>query len=265
MTRQMIDVFLSELTPIGLSMAVLASVLLIGFRIRKPAIEFAQPRREAMIAVVTIAILTAMVTGLLYVLQSGSAVPTEPSLTSYNLGQVISQLVFGLIVLTPVFIALRLRRHGWGSVGFRRAGLAAALSISLLSGLVVCVGLWGLSVWSGRLTAPQLFLSSSSVYALLNMGVVGFTEEVSFRGYLQTRMVDAWGIPTGWAFASIWMALAHFPTLLRGEGLDVGAALAGCLAIIPLSMLMGFVMLRCQNVVGPIVLHTLTDWLQVFF
>jgi len=261
----MIDVFLSELTPIGLIMAFLASVLLVGFQIQEPAIRFEQPRREAMIAVVAVAILTAMVTGFLYMFQSESGVSTESFLTSYNLGQVISQLVFGLILLAPVLIALRLRRQGPGSIGFRRAGLMAALSISLISGLVVFVGLWILSARNGHLIVLRVFLSPSSIYALLNMVVVGFTEEVSFRGYLQTRLVDAWGLPTGWVLASAWMAFTHLPTLLWGEGLDVSTALVGCLATIPISMLIGFVMLRCQNVVGPIVLHTFTDWLQVFF
>lgn len=261
----MLDVFLSELTPIGLALGLLASVLLVGLRVKAPAITFQRPRHEAATAATAVGVLTVMFTGLMYVSQSGAEAPTEPTLNSYTLTQVINQLVLGLMLLAPVLIALLLRRQRAGSIGLRRASLDMALIISLVSGLGVFAVLWGWSALSGRVLLPRAFLTPSSMYALLNMGIVGFTEELSFRGYLQTRLVGALGVRSGWVLTSVWMAFVHFPTLLWGEHLGVGAALAGCVAIIPVSLLMGFVMLRCQNVVGPIVLHTFADWFQVFF
>ena len=97
---------------------------------------------------------------------------------------------------------------------------------------------------------------------LIYFTFIGFEEEVLFRGYLQTRLVAWLGKLRGWGLASVIMALGHFPLRMVIDDKALGAALIDSLALIPVSLFFGFLMLRTRNVLAPVIIHTFTNWIS---
>lgn len=95
---------------------------------------------------------------------------------------------------------------------------------TLLAGLAVLPALFAVGVLSGAVkpewTIPPWWL----VFALSNLFLTCLTEEVFFRGYLQTKLAARFGPGVGLGLASILFGLAHFA---GGAALVVFAALLG--------------------------------------
>jgi membrane protease YdiL (CAAX protease family) len=98
--------------------------------------------------------------------------------------------------------------------------------------------------------------------ALVFYSFVGFGEEFLFRGYLQTRLVAWLGAMRGWILASLIMALVHLPGRLL-QGMDLLHSVGSCLSLIPVSLLMGFIMLRTGNLLAPGLFHTFGNWVRI--
>jgi membrane protease YdiL (CAAX protease family) len=90
--------------------------------------------------------------------------------------------------------------------------------------------------------------------------MVGFGEEFLFRGYLQTRLVARLGLGRGWILTALIFSLIHLPQRLVTPGTGIGDAAAATLGLLPVSLLLGFIMLRVQNVVAPGLFHTFANW-----
>ncbi|NWF86431.1 CPBP family intramembrane metalloprotease, partial [Candidatus Bathyarchaeota archaeon] len=88
---------------------------------------------------------------------------------------------------------------------------------------------------------------------------VGFGEELLFRGFLQLRCSVWLGEIKGLIVASVIMAFAHLPQKIFVMGTSSLQAVISATFLIPVSLLMGFFMLRTQNVFGPAILHTAMD------
>jgi len=89
--------------------------------------------------------------------------------------------------------------------------------------------------------------------------LVGFQEEFLFRGYLQTRLIAWLGKWQGWVLASVIMAMVHLPHRLLIEGKPFGSAIVASASLVPVSALMGFIMLQTGNLVAPGMFHTFAN------
>jgi membrane protease YdiL (CAAX protease family) len=107
-------------------------------------------------------------------------------------------------------------------------------------------------------------LNMNHFWAFLQFSVVGFSEEFAFRGYLQTRLCAWLGRWQGWLLASVLMALIHIPQRVWMLGFDASTAFLSSAYLIPISLIMGFVMLRTENIVAPAIFNTFSDWVGVF-
>jgi membrane protease YdiL (CAAX protease family) len=47
-------------------------------------------------------------------------------------------------------------------------------------------------------------------------------------------------------------------------GLNPLAALVSSASLLPISLLMGYVLLRTENIVAPAIFHTFADWVGIF-
>jgi membrane protease YdiL (CAAX protease family) len=140
------------------------------------------------------------------------------------------------------------------SVGISRANLWQATVIGTgLAALTFCFQHCGHVAKLSRLT---------QAIAMVYYSFVDFGEEFLFRGYLQTRLVAWSGMAHGWIFASVLMALVHFPDRLM-QGMGFFDSFVSCIHLIPVSLLMGFVMLQTGNLLASGLYHTFMNWVKV--
>jgi membrane protease YdiL (CAAX protease family) len=145
------------------------------------------------------------------------------------------------------------RRERLASAGIGSHNLWQACVIGLVLGaLACCCQPTGL--------AAKLSNLSASGWFLLQCGRVGFCEEFLFRGYLQTRLIAWLGLWRGWVSASALMAVFHLPQYFLLDRMNPGEAILSMLGVLSISLFMGFVMIRTQNVVAPAIAHVFVDW-----
>ena len=174
----------------------------------------------------------------------------------YTPGRVMNILFSYLLFALPTLAVMRIRRESLASAGMRRENLLSALLVALLLGGMLVGG-------TARSSRPVLVpLSAGHFWAVLYFLVVGFGEEFIFRGYLQTRLVDWLGRWQGWLLASTAMALMHIGQRMAAGGMDFQQAVLSSASLIPISLLLGALMLWSGNVVLPGVLHMFMDWVN---
>jgi membrane protease YdiL (CAAX protease family) len=178
----------------------------------------------------------------------------EPKLDSIRAA--IPQLVLNLIYVLPAGFFMFKSKEGFRTVGVTRNNLWQSLLIG--AGLALLTFYFQ----AGGLLAKLGHVGTRQAIALVFYGLVGFGEEFLFRGYLQTRLIAWLGKWLGWGAASVVMALVHFPHRWLIEGLGIGSALAESLGLVAPSLLMGFVMLRTQNIIAPGLFHMFADWVN---
>jgi membrane protease YdiL (CAAX protease family) len=102
--------------------------------------------------------------------------------------------------------------------------------------------------------AEAMLVEPRGVYGALVLLVAsagsGFAEEVFFRGYVQSRLVEAWGGARGLILPSIFFALAHFDS-------------QHSLAVFPLGVFMGIVAWRTGSTWTAIACHALNNFTAI--
>ncbi|MEZ4389137.1 MAG: CPBP family intramembrane glutamic endopeptidase [Candidatus Krumholzibacteriia bacterium] len=178
-----------------------------------------------------------------------------------NLSDVISTGLLGLLAAGPVLIYLGRRKETAASVGWTRRGRGRAVGLGLAIGAFWSVVM---ILRSARPAAEILAgLGAAQAWYFANHLVVGATEELVFRGFLQQRL-EAWlGTWRGWLLASLIMALAHWGQRLTVMEMSPRDALLSSLYLIHHSALLGLVMLRSRNLAAPVIVHAFTNWLYV--
>lgn len=217
------------------------------------------PRKRAMTAIISVSISFIIITILLLIFSRGGTPNNETNNhIKYGFNSVLSNGFIYLIIISPVLIAMKKCKETWSSAGITKIKLFESLFIGAFIGILsivmtlICTNISIIKVF------PQL--NMSHFWALIYFFIVGFCEELMFRGYLQTRFIAWLGKYKGWIFASIFMALVHLPQRMLIGGMNLTSALASAVSLISISMLMGFMMIRTRNVIASAVYHTLADW-----
>ena len=165
-----------------------------------------------------------------------------------------SQLVVLLVYAAPAGYCMFKGRERLVSAGVGLHNLWQACVIGLFLGALACCNR------PSELGAKLSDLPVSTWLLLIYFGMVGFGEEFLFRGYLQTRLIAWIGLWRGWLLASVVMAVVHLPHRYLIQEASFGEAVLAAVGLIPVSLLMGFVMVRTQNVVAPAIFHTFANW-----
>lgn len=130
-------------------------------------------------------------------------------------------------------------------------GLAAsAIYITLVGLLTPSFG----GVFAGF--SPTLF------YGFILFTIVGFSEEIVWRGYIQTRLTAYSGRLTGLVVTSLLFAvLWHFPRAyyIETSGVVLEALTFAAIRIFP-SLLFGYLMLKSQNIIPSSIFHLFYDY-----
>lgn len=148
--------------------------------------------------------------------------------------------------------------------------LWAALHFSLdtlllgLAATIVMIGVFVLLIpfrfaWARKLERrvkemlATLFEGKSVFWALPISLLAGFGEEMLFRGVVQTVLGDWLGLPTGLLLSALLFGLVHYistPYFLLATGMG---------------LYMGLLYLWSDNLLLPIVVHALYDWIVIHY
>jgi membrane protease YdiL (CAAX protease family) len=211
-----------------------------------------KPRRSALHAILAVGISMSI----LFLLMLPQLLASKPQTSTHKLHAfpfLASQFLVFLLYAVPAGIFMFRDKESLQSIGISRTNLWQAA--------VIGIGLAALSFCPqpGEPVAKLSRLTPAHGIALISYFLVGFGEEFLWRGYLQTRLVAWLGVALGWILTSVLMALSHFPgRLISGMGLL--DAFVNCAYLIPVSLLMGFIMLRIRNLLAPGLFHTFGDW-----
>jgi len=161
------------------------------------------------------------------------------------------------ISIIPVLVIAKIRKQNFETVGLTRKNMRVSLEIGFILSLLITF----LSVTPERL--QEKFFSYNTLYAFIYFLAVGFGEELLFRGFLQLRCSTWLGEIKGWILASTIMAFVHIPQRIFVMGFNPLQALVSSIILIPFSLLMGFILLKTRSILGPMVIHTITNWINV--
>lgn len=232
-------------------------------RFHKPEsleVELADPKKEAALAVGYVIGLFLIITAVFFYL-SPSVNASTRTLRLFAFGEALRQwAAYGAMSFIPVSVIVKLRKQSFQTVGVTKKNIGLSLAVGfIVSVLTIIINiLSAMQEWSwGR------FLSYNALFAFVYYLPVGLGEELMFRGFLQTRCTIWLGTVKGIILASTIMALVHLPQRIFVAGLEPLQALASASSLLPFSFLMGVLMLRTNNILGPSIVHTVANWISV--
>jgi hypothetical protein len=214
--------------------------------------------RGALWAILAISIGWLLVMAIIFA--TGGDEPVKPSASSERPPpgpeDVLGQLIAAIVAVAPILLVMRGRQESLRSAGVTGENLGRSIVVGAF--LVSAFALWRVIMVGG---AGDAGLSPvGGVWALLQFAIVGFSEEFAYRGYLQGRLAGWLGTYRGWVLASAIMAMAHVGHRVAALGMSGGEALLSAAFLLPVSLFLGYVMLRTRSIVAPGLLHTFINW-----
>lgn len=223
----------------------------LGFQPAPP--HFANARRSALLALAAIAVGGVLFSILLLIAGGrGQHASIEPGIRHFGPATVFNRAILAAIVFGPALVVMRWQREPPASAMISRRDLWRAIAAGLLLGVLSLA--W--RIYYGQQTTQTV----GQFWGFLDYSVVGWSEEFGYRGYLQTRMIAWLGRWEGWLVSSVLMAMSHAPLRIAVHEASLADGLFQSASLIPISLLLGYVMLRTGNVTAPALFHTFADW-----
>jgi membrane protease YdiL (CAAX protease family) len=166
-----------------------------------------------------------------------------------------------VIYFAEIFLVLAVvifRGEGIRSIGIRKSNISKSIIIGILLGIIYFILINKIF----KINKVMEVMSTESFEAFINLFIVGFSEEVIFRGYLQTRLSYWIGTKKGYLLTVIIFSFYHLPNRMIIEGMSFYGALVNCVALIPISLTFGYIMIKTKNVITGSIFHTFVDWTQ---
>jgi hypothetical protein len=175
---------------------------------------------------------------------------------------VLRAVIAIVILLLPAVIALKFSKQTLADVALTSRNLRKSLALGALTSLVLILFLGVLSPFLGGGFAG---FSVATWYLLLSYVIIGFGEEIVFRGYIQTRLVANSGSAIGIGVTSLFYAAYNFPLGYFCFSGDV--LLAAVYAVWRLSsgLLYGYTFHKTQNILSSTIVHIFLVWGALVF
>ena len=181
--------------------------------------------------------------------------------------QFILYIPFSLVILLPVFITLKVRRQNFSSIGLKSDKALKSIILGIVFSIPLVIPSIISSVNRGMslLSLPNLILLF--LYFLLEIALV---EELSFRGFIQTRIQGL--IKVKWlsiVIVGIMFALMHIPfqMLLRDMKLVefIKTDAIHLITTFVIHIYLVFLYTRDDNIICPTVAHLLINFVPSMF
>ena len=159
-------------------------------------------------------------------------------------------------------MAMKRNKQNRASIGINKGNRLRMFALGLVLSLIytMIAGFFAPSLGGGFIG-----FSSSLVYGFIYYAIVGFSEEIVWRGYVQTRLIAYSSTAKGLITTALLFSLVHFPTryyLFSGVILE---AVMSSLLLLPISLLFGYIMLKSQNILPSSIFHLLANWSTILW
>lgn len=178
-----------------------------------------------------------------------------------NLGLVAC---FAIALTLPVVIFEKQRKRPvLSGMDFSREKFSVRAGLGALAGLPIAGG-WALSFIIQHQSLPTLvntasiagfkveltvsFIATYTLYQLVNQGIVSVSEEMLWRGFLQTKLQKGIGKMKGYLFASLLFALAHLTSIGYSATQVLMEALPG-------GLIVGYLYIKTKTLTASIFAH----------
>jgi membrane protease YdiL (CAAX protease family) len=266
-----IDLAFPTLTNIVISVVILvvgAPIIYLlskAMKLRPKSITIPDPRKEAtLVSLVIVAMFVA--TSALNVFINTVVEPTfqldeRPPFTVDHINVLLTAFSYAIWFL-PLIVVMKRTKQNRGSIGIngKDRGRMLALGFILSAIYVTVAGFLAPSLGGGFKG-----FSLSLAYGLIVYAIVGFGEEMVWRGYVQTRLIAYSGTPKGLMTTALLFSLLHLPTRYYLFSGVVMEAFASALLVLPVGLLFGYIMLKSQNIIPSSIFHLLVNWSTLFW
>lgn len=165
-------------------------------------------------------------------------------------------MLYVLLLWCPFLIVKFVERRPITSLGFHWHSplrvMLWGLGAFALSSILLLVATWyGVSFRGERLESATPLISNWSLEILQQLAWIGFPEEIANRGYVLTRLKEAWGAAPALLISALLFGVAHLA--LGGVPKAIQAGLAG--------FVYGWALLKTDSVYTSAMAHILQNLL----
>ncbi len=227
------------------------------YKLQKPG-DFKIKIRSSSLWSIAAIILSFALIGCIIFLSKNNGLDASNKNLTYSFNSVLQIFFLFVIVFSPVYIAIRRNRESLQSIGISRLNLIPSIILAVF--LIIIIGC-AVFYYKPDLTFA---INSNCFWGLIYFAIIGFGEEIVFRGYLQSRLILWLGKLKGWLISSVIFALMHFWQRIFVMNFTPSEALLNIMLLMLPSCFLGFLMLQTNNVVAPGIVHTFMDWFFLF-
>lgn len=249
-------------------LATFVSVLAVGIpsvfifskalKLRPQTVVFSEKKKETVLGFI---VFVAVFAGAFGIYGFYDRVWIRATLTADPLYVLRDAIAIGVLLL-PVVAALRFSRQTYADIAVTRKNLRKNLALGILTSLVLILFLGVLSPFLGGGFAG---FSVATGYLLLSYVILGFGEEIVFRGYIQTRLVASSGSVIGIGVTSLCYAAYNFPLGYFCFSGNIPLALVYAVWRLSSGLLYGYTFHKSQNVLSSGIVHIFLVWGGLLF
>jgi len=216
-------------------------------------IEIAEKKKQAILSLTLFVVVFAIAFAILAIY---AYVWVRPNLQEDPI-YVFRDTIWTTAILIPLVAVAKLTGQNFASLGLSRRNLTKNLSFGFF---VSFIFIFILVFLAPSLGGGFAGFSLPAVYSLISLVLIGFGEEIIFRGFIQTRLTAYGGAITGITVSSLLFAFFNFPLGYFCYSGDVLAAFSYALWRFSTGFVFSYMFHRSKNIVPSTIFHALFIW-----
>lgn len=163
----------------------------------------------------------------------------------YGLIKMLILMGQSLLILSPVIICMICNNEALSDIGITSGKLFKSILYGLISvAIFIIVSIIG-----------ENEFQKLQFWAVIDNIIVAITEEIMFRGYIQSRLMSWIGDFRGFIATVIFFSLVHIPQRIIVNHFSFNQALQSSLCLIPIALVLSFLFYKTKNISGSIIFH----------